>query len=372
MSESTEVTERDKLLAKLREPFAPEQIGQLPRVTCKDCIDKHCSKHQKAKCKDCGAYVSTAHIHLSYVGHAVATDRLLNIDPEWNWEPFSFTESGAPALERDSQGRAFGFWIRLTICGVTRIGFGSVIPGSFDAEKQLIGDAIRNAAMRFGVALDLWSKEDLHTQTEVAERVSEKRPEPTNGSRDSGEPIAEHQKKQLGILSTDLGYDDETRHKVAAVVLKLESLNSFNDLSKSQADKVISEWNTLRNKKRKEEAQKKVSGGEDSRSPKPESSPSDSPQSTASPKVDEKTSEVLKAVQCDFMDEHGSRCVETGWHTEHKYPEVVKSAAEAPLNKVSKRRLDPPSHAEDSSSSETPSDEIPGGVSASQEKLIDE
>ena len=32
----------------------------------------------------------------------------------------------------------------------------------FELEKQLISDAIRNAAMRFGVALDLWAKEDLH------------------------------------------------------------------------------------------------------------------------------------------------------------------------------------------------------------------
>ena len=29
--------------------------------------------------------------------------------------------------------------------------------------KERIGDAIRNAAMRFGVALDLWSKEELES-----------------------------------------------------------------------------------------------------------------------------------------------------------------------------------------------------------------
>ena len=33
---------------------------------------------------------------------------------------------------------------------------------AFEVHKQLISDALRNAAMRFGVALDLWSKEDLH------------------------------------------------------------------------------------------------------------------------------------------------------------------------------------------------------------------
>ncbi len=32
--------------------------------------------------------------------------------------------------------------------------------------KECIGDAIRNAAMRFGVALDLWSKADRHPEPE--------------------------------------------------------------------------------------------------------------------------------------------------------------------------------------------------------------
>jgi hypothetical protein len=53
-------------------------------------------------------------------------------------------------------------WIKLTICGVTRIGV-----GDGKSPKECIGDAIRNAAMRFGVALDLWAKEDLHAMDEV-------------------------------------------------------------------------------------------------------------------------------------------------------------------------------------------------------------
>jgi hypothetical protein len=32
--------------------------------------------------------------------------------------------------------------------------------------KEIVGDAIRNAAMRFGMALDLWSKVDLHKESE--------------------------------------------------------------------------------------------------------------------------------------------------------------------------------------------------------------
>ena len=35
-----------------------------------------------------------------------------------------------------------------------------------DAIKEVIGDALRNAAMRFGAALDLWHKGDLHKDAE--------------------------------------------------------------------------------------------------------------------------------------------------------------------------------------------------------------
>ena len=63
-----------------------------------------------------------------------------------------------PVFDRAQNGQPIGLWITLTIAGVTRKGYGSVEPGKFDAEKQLIGDALRNAAMRFGVALTLWSK----------------------------------------------------------------------------------------------------------------------------------------------------------------------------------------------------------------------
>src|SRR6185312_4603857 len=58
-----------------------------------------------------------------------------------------------------------GLWIKLTVCGVTRYGYGSADGKSGgDAMKEMIGDALRNAAMRFGAALDLWHKGDLHAE----------------------------------------------------------------------------------------------------------------------------------------------------------------------------------------------------------------
>jgi hypothetical protein len=75
---------------------------------------------------------------------------------------------GLPAF--DSTG---GLWIRLTVCGVTRLGYGhaaaktGIDPGA--REKEVIGDALRNAAMRFGAALDLWHKGDLHVADDDGE-----------------------------------------------------------------------------------------------------------------------------------------------------------------------------------------------------------
>lgn len=151
-----------KIAARLREPFPSEQVGQLPRVTCSDCSDRstRCTKHERSKCSDCGAYVSTAHIHLDYVGHADVTSRLLEVDPDWTWEPLATDDHGLPVFDTDSNDRPVGLWIRLTVGGVSRLGYGSCPSSQGDAVKVLIGDALRNAAMRFGVAVDLWAKGD--------------------------------------------------------------------------------------------------------------------------------------------------------------------------------------------------------------------
>lgn len=127
----------------LRRPFEPAQIGILPKPYNKDST--------KGNCKECGGYHGLPAVHLDFVGHAGVTARLLNVDPQWSWEPVALDEQGLPAYDR-----AGGLWIRLTVCGVTRLGY-----GDGPDPKQRIGDAIRNAAMRFGVALDLWSKQEL-------------------------------------------------------------------------------------------------------------------------------------------------------------------------------------------------------------------
>jgi hypothetical protein len=115
-------------LKKLREPFPPEQIGKLPKG---------------------GAL-------LDFVGHGFLTQRLLDVDPLWTWEPLGVDENGLPRFDEFG-----GLWIKLTVCGVTRLGYGDAggRKGS-NAVKEIIGDALRNAGMRFGMALELWSKGD--------------------------------------------------------------------------------------------------------------------------------------------------------------------------------------------------------------------
>lgn len=156
------MTETKDDLLKLLDPFPAAQVGKLPRVTCKACTESRgaCDRHNKAKCETCGGYVSSQHIHLDYVGHADVTRRLLETDPEWSWDPIAEDENGAPLFDTDHKDNPVGFWITLTVLGVTRRGYGSCPSNQNDAVKVLIGDALRNAAMRFGVALDLWAKGD--------------------------------------------------------------------------------------------------------------------------------------------------------------------------------------------------------------------
>lgn len=179
------MSDRHEQLAKLREDFPSSAIGKLPRVTCKDCSkapSRVCAKHKKSKCAECGNYITTAHIHLDYVGHAHVRERLLEADPEWTWEPFAVDETGLPACVTVN-GSPVGLWIRLTVCGVTRPGYGSCPPGKEEAVKELIGDALRNAAQSFGVALSLWKKEP-HAEDEAPKAAPAPAPQPAAPSSD--------------------------------------------------------------------------------------------------------------------------------------------------------------------------------------------
>jgi hypothetical protein len=104
----------------LRKPFRPEQIGKLPATAKRPALD--------------------------FVGHAAVTDRLNRIAPDWTYTIDQMSTIGET------------IWIRgtMTIGGVSRPEFGDGAD-----PKEAIGNFLRRGAMRFGVAIDLWSREEL-------------------------------------------------------------------------------------------------------------------------------------------------------------------------------------------------------------------
>jgi len=55
------------------------------------------------------------------------------------------------------------------------LGVGSVRADKQDLDKELIGDFLRNASMRFGIALSLWSKQDWSDNTTIVLTAEPKR-----------------------------------------------------------------------------------------------------------------------------------------------------------------------------------------------------
>lgn len=190
-------------LALLRVPFPQNQISKLPKPLVPN---EEWKKLPKAKCNECGGYHATSKtIHLDYVGHAALTDRLLDADPNWTWEPVSMGDDGQPKL--DSNG---GMWIKLTVCGVTRLGYGDAQGKTGgNAVKERIGDALRNAAMRFGAALDLWHKGELHMDEDDAQALAERKEKglptetinPTSGAK---ERMSEPQRLKVDAVASEV------------------------------------------------------------------------------------------------------------------------------------------------------------------------
>ena len=131
--------------SKLREAFPPEAIGKLPK----------------------------GGTQLDFVGHAAVTDRLLEIDPNWSWEPVAFAEDGGPLIR--TVGQQYELWGRLTVCGVTRTEVGTCGVKDFEPSKQLVSDFVCRGAMRFGVALDLWTKGALESEVVSHAAVEDER-----------------------------------------------------------------------------------------------------------------------------------------------------------------------------------------------------
>lgn len=194
-------------------------------------------------------------VKLAYVGHAAVTQRLLEVDPAWSWEPVALDERGLPLF--DPLG---GLWIRLTIAGITRLGYGDAQGKKGpNAVKECIGDAIRNAAMRFGVALDLWAKEDISSTlpadvetpgTVAADRTVETLrtppPPPIPASMGSNgawlnEPSGSATDAQRRKITAQLATLNVSRDRASGYVSDLikRDITSTSELSKQEAMRLI-------------------------------------------------------------------------------------------------------------------------------------
>lgn len=150
-------------------------------------------------------------VYLDYVGHADITKILIEVDPLWNWEPVAW-EHGRPAItERDGIAT---LWVRLTLLGKTMLGCGSVHATKEDLDKELIGDSLRNAAMRFGIALALWSNaewaesEQKPSVETVTRKYVETSPAPQRVPAPANSPFGPTD-KQLALIKR-LGWNGDT------------------------------------------------------------------------------------------------------------------------------------------------------------------
>lgn len=109
-------------------------------------------------------------IQLDFVGHADITRILIEIDPLWSYEPCGW-DNGRPAIHVEN-GMAT-MWAYLIVHGKKMLGVGSVRADKQELDKELVGDFLRNAAMRFGISLALWTKnewEDLGGHTPAPQK----------------------------------------------------------------------------------------------------------------------------------------------------------------------------------------------------------
>jgi hypothetical protein len=210
---------------QLTKPFPQEAVGKKPVITCKACSDskdKVCGTHRKVNCKACGNYITNKHQHLDFVGHAFVTERLLDVDKDWSWRPIAIGANGLPLLDENG-----GLWIELTIGGKSRLGYGDADgKRGGKAIKEAIGDAIRNAAMRFGVALEMWKKESpKETADDIPDRQVD-RPQQTPEERKTelrGQIAAVGKEKGMSIeqIAGEFSHWCYNKHEIATAPERL-------------------------------------------------------------------------------------------------------------------------------------------------------
>lgn len=211
-------------------PFEGDALGKLPRSGCADCKKagkwNACDRHhwvERGRCPEdgCPGNHESSTVHLDFVGHADVTKRLLDIDPYWTWEPMGFAADGTPAIQVGA--KTASMWIRLTVSGRTMLGVGTAPRDKEDMVKELIGDALRNAGMRLGIALELWAKGDREWN----------RPEEAESDPDIAVEKASAEQRALIGKRIKAVKDDEIR---GLIIVELKQI--YGSASDMAADKV--------------------------------------------------------------------------------------------------------------------------------------
>ena len=145
---------------------------------------------------------------LSFVGHAEITRILIEIDPCWWWEPAAM-DGGVPAITVANGMAHMGG--TLYVHGIGRFGVGSVDAKKPDLYKELASDFLRNAAMRFGIALSLWSRAEWDDLKNTA-------PAPqTSTAPDTSALLSEEQTERFAKYCNDRGLNPFTVYREAGL-----------------------------------------------------------------------------------------------------------------------------------------------------------
>ena len=181
---------------------------------------------------------------LDFVGHADVTKMLLEISAEWTWEPVAFDNDGLPAYRVENGMAHMAGW--MTIHGVRRLGIGSVQASKPDLLKELVSDFIRNAAMRFGVCLALWTKQEWESDDAPKVAVGSKAVAPkvakveTPAEPEADKALTQSQVKQFVDACDKIGLDP-------AIVASKAKLNWDGIIMQSQLPLLRDAFTALKN-----------------------------------------------------------------------------------------------------------------------------
>jgi len=158
---------------------------------------------------------------LDFVGHADITRILIEIDPHWRLVPIAW-ENGRPAVNIVNDMATM--WFEMTLLGQARLAIGTAKANSMDLDKVLYGDALRNGAMRFGIGLSLWTKQewndlDHHTPAKPAPRQTGTAAKPASPAQTPKPtaPLSDEQVAQFRAACEAKGLDADSVAEAAGI-----------------------------------------------------------------------------------------------------------------------------------------------------------